>query len=201
MSDDWVSPWWQGSCLPDRWSVCGISVPSLSVWHTFALEQLENRYIFGLDADRDDAASLLLVASRDRAGGRRLMLAPNHRARQLRKMYRRIKKIPWDDLHDACTEYVETCIRQADSWTPGETPGTAPRPYGSPLPFRIVSTLCQVYGYSREDAWNEQFALASLYHDAHSENAGRISLLTPQAQEIEDNWDTVEDAEVAMDTT
>ena len=191
MREDWISPWWQASCLPQWWRVAGVRVPSLSVWHVFVLEQLANRFVYGMPADRDDVASLLLVASRDRAGFRRLMLAPNHRERELRKMHRQITDQDWDDLNSSCEEYVQTCVRHADAWTSTEGNNTPPRPYGSPLSFRLVATLCGVMNYECEQAWNESFALAVAYHDTNAEAGGQMNLLDTLSQELEDIFEAV----------
>ena len=78
---DWISPWWQAACLPERWRVCGVDVPSLTVWHGYALENIGNRFVLAGDVppDKDDCASLLMFAMGDMDHGRRLMYSDGRR--------------------------------------------------------------------------------------------------------------------------
>ena len=185
MRADWVSPWWQAVLLPDRWDVCGFTVPSLSVWHVFALENIGNGYILKGDPDIDDAASLLLYARTDMAGGRRLMLAEYHRARSMRRVFRRLRRQKWDDVHAACSEYVAVCMRHG---TRMSQPGSTPTPAGAPEPWAIVATLCRL-GESYADAWNTPYAVGRAMMDA-SDEAGGKAVMTPAyyGEEMVDHW-------------
>ena len=180
---DWVSPWWQAAVLPDRWQVGGVSVPALSVWHTFALEQVGNRFLLSLPADRDDAASLLMFARCDYRGGRRLILRPHHRARAMARIGRKVLRVPWPDMLAACRDYVDTCTRATSRWQRGDS-----KPCAVPYQWHIVHRLCADYGYTLDAAWNAPYALARALYDAGAEAAGDDSLLSVGAQEMEDNW-------------
>lgn len=187
MQDDWVSPWWQAVLLPESWDVCGISVPSLTVWHTFALENIANLYMLDIPAHpptRDDAYSLLTVASLDMKGGRRLMTGPRFMARRLRWIKRKLRKVELDDLDAACTEYVSTCMRTASMWNDGNAGTLA----GVPYQFGIVRVLCDEWGMTVEAAWNRPYALARSEAMASAEFHGGGSVMTRGAQEMEDNW-------------
>ena len=93
MLPDWISTWWQAACLPELWDVCGVSVPSLSLWHTFALENIGNRYLCpGKPPTKDDATSLLIFAKQDRAGGLRLLHSADYRALWTRRIVWAIRK-------------------------------------------------------------------------------------------------------------
>lgn len=180
---DWVSPWWQAAVLPDRWSICGVSVPALSVWHTFALEQVGNRFLLSLPADRDDAASLLMFARCDYRGGRRIILRQHHRMRLMARIGRKVQRVPWPEMHAACTDYVESCTRATSRWQRGDT-----KPCAVPYQWHIVHRLCADYGYTLDAAWNAPYALARCLYDAGAEAAGDDSILSVRAQEMEDNW-------------
>ena len=121
MKADWISPWWQAALLPDEWDVCGVIVPSLSVWHTFALENIGNQYLCGGACDKDDAASLLMFASLDMQDGRQLLMPHRQflRRRHLKKMWRRLRKKKWDNIDAACDEYVKSCMRTVSRWSKG----------------------------------------------------------------------------------
>ena len=184
MRDDWVSPWWQAVNLPALWDVCGVSAPSLSVWHTFALENIGNPYLCGGRPDQDSAASLLLFARLDMAGGQRLIAGPCYRARQMHRMYRRLRKVDPADLDAACREYVETCTRAASRFN-AKSGG---KPCAVPYQFHIVRRLA-LSGMTFEQAWNTPYALARCYYDAAAEADGDDSIMTAAAQEMEDNWE------------
>ena len=181
----YVSPWWQAILLPDRWDVAGVSVPSLSVWHVFALDQIGNAYARGFPPTRDDAAALLLFAERDLAGGRRLMLGRFRRTRAMRRMHRLLRKIPWPDLHAACRDYVETCGRVPSR---GEKAGEPALPAKCPGEWHIIRRLCMDFGMGLEEAWNTPYALARCLNDVSAEANGDRSLLNETEQEIEDEW-------------
>lgn len=187
MREDWISPWWQAMLLPERWDVCGVSVPSLSVWHTFALENVGNLYILGDPAQlptRDDAYSLLLLARLDMASGRRLMTMPHYRGRQLRRLARKLKRVPWEELDDACRDYVETCTRSAERWNKG-----GGRPAAVPYQFSLVRCLCADWGMDKEGAWNTPYAVARSQSNATAEFNGDDSIMGIAAQEMSDNWE------------
>jgi len=182
---DWVSPWWQAACLPKRWDVCGVSVPSLSVWHTFALENLGNGYLCGGRGDMDDAACLLLIASGDMAEGRKLVdvSRPLYRQRQQHSMFRRLSKLEPADVAAACGEYAETCMREARRWKKKDGGGVVA---GAPYQFHVVHALCAGYQMGLDDAWNTSYAYARMLYDARAEANGNASIATIAAEALAD---------------
>jgi hypothetical protein len=176
MRADWISPWWQAACLPDWWDVCGVKCPALTVWHTFALEQIGNPYLCGGPVDHDAAAALLLFARHERAGGRKLMLMPHYRARQMRRMFRMLRGIPGDEIHAACSEYVEVCTRGISRWRKNGS-----KPAAVPYQWHMVARI-------GDRAWDMPYAYARAVCDALAEQAGDDSIMTLAAQEMEDNW-------------
>jgi len=184
MRPDWVSPWWQAVALPDSWDVCGVAVPALSVWHTFALENIGNPYMCGGAADKNAAASLLMFARHDYQGGRRLLQMPNHRGRQARRVYRKLRGLSMDDIHAACTEYVQTCQRGVSRWQSG-----GGKPCAVPYQWHIVYRLSGGDPAKLDGAWNMPYAVARCLCDAAAEQNGDASIMSVAAQEMEDNWD------------
>jgi hypothetical protein len=176
MRGDWVSPWWQAAVLPERFRVGPVRAPALTVWHEFALGEIRNPYMVGGTVTINDIAGLLLIVSRDRAAGRRLILGPNHRAREQRRMMRRLRRYPFERLHAACEDYVTTCTRGASRWRKG-----GEKPCAVPYAWHIVARL-------GERAWEMPYAVARCLCDALAEQNGDDSLLSPAAQEMEDNW-------------
>jgi len=182
MRDDWISPWWQAACLPASWDVCGVKCPPLTVWHTFALENIGNSYLVGGPVGKDAASSLLLFAKHDRAGGRKLILMPRFREREMQRMYRRLKDQDADMVHAACTEYVASCMRGASRWQK-----CGWKPYAVPYQWHIVARL-------GDAAWDMPYAEARCRCDALAEASGDDSIMSVRAQEMEDNWADYEKA-------
>jgi len=185
MRADWISPFWQAALLPPRWNVAGFRLGPLTVWHSYALEQIGNAYLCGAPADRDAAASLLLFASLDYAAGRRLMLDAPFRQRQLLRMFRRLRRIPWPALDAACSEYVTTCMRAASR----SRAGSALAPERVPAQWHLVRLLSGADPARLEAAWNTPYATGRALFDAWSEaEKGDDSLLPAISQELRDNW-------------
>jgi hypothetical protein len=181
---DWVSPWWQAELLPDRWDVCGFVLPSLSVWHTFALENVGNKYLTSGQADRNDAACLLLLCGRNRKHGRRLMLNPDLLNREMARVARRIRKMGWQSVNIACLDYVSSCLRTPGHWTKSDTTG---KRVAAPYQFHIVRKLCMEYGYTAERAWDTEYARARCMYDASGEASGfDESLMSPEHERIDE---------------
>ena len=177
----YVNPWWQATLLPDKWSVGGVVVNSLSLWHVFALDNIGNKYATGGACDRNDAAGLLLFAQTDMAGGRRLMLSPFHRARQMRRMHRKLKRLDWVDLHTACIDYTESCLRRPDHFSEG-----GGKPVAAPYCWHLVLTLTDHCGATLDRAWNTPYAAARCYRDVWAESQGDTTLASEAAQEAMD---------------
>lgn len=180
-SEAWVSPWWQAACLPSLWDVAGIKVPSLSVWHTFALESIGNPYLCeGGMPDRDAAASLLLFASRGRDAGRKLVLVERERERAVRDICRDLRG-EWSDIDAACREYVNTCLRAPRRWQKKETTG---KPYHAPYQWHLVRLLSRFMPY--QAAWDFPYSEARCIFDAQAEADGDESLMSPAQQQKDD---------------
>ena len=180
---DWVSPWFEAACLPDRWDVAGIEVDALTIWHTFALERGGNRFIVGGDPpDRDDAASLLIVAERNHAAGRRLMLDDRYRGKAQSRMHNRIKGIEWMPLLSACYDYTGACLRTLDRFAGDGSPAAVP------YQFHILRVICAEWGYTMPAAWDVPYSLARHYYDASAEAAGDKKLMSEDVQHITDTW-------------
>lgn len=186
MLKDWVSPWWQAALLPDRWVVCGIEVRPISVWHMFALENLQNHYICGGGCDRDDAAELLAVSRLDWESGRRLFADRSYQRRQLRDVCREIAEIKWPAVDAECVSYVAQCTRTAHAWS-AKTEGT-PQMAGGPCEWHLLSFLTQGNPTSLADAWNMPYAVARCLYDAYAESRGWCHLMKPEYQRMEENW-------------
>lgn len=185
MRADWISPWWQAVCLPDTWDVCGVIVPPLSVWHTFALENIGNAYLCGGPVDKDSAASLLLFAQHDYQGGRRLMIEAKFRTRAIRRMHKVLRKLPEQQVHDACTEYVDVCMRTPSRFHES----TGGKPCAVPYQWHIVVRLSGGDPARMESVWNMPYSRARCLYDAMAEQNGDGSIMSARAQEMEDNWD------------
>lgn len=186
MRTDWVSPWWQAALLPELWDVCGYRVPSLTVWHVYALRNVGNGYVRGsVGCDRDDAASLLLFASRDYRGGRALMLKPMERKAAILKAVKRLKRIEWKELDAACADYVTTCMRTADRFGSGEHG----KPNGVPEAWHLVRLLSNSDPTKLDAAWNTPYAVACALMDSNCEANGDKTIMYDRAQEMHDNWD------------
>lgn len=183
MSDAWISPWWQAVVLPP-WNVCGVSVPSLTVWHTFALENIGNGYLCGGPCFKDDAASLLIFASHDFAGGRRIVLDDRYRYKQKKKMYRRLRKLAPEYIGRACQEYVESCTRTASRYKSGPNSRSA----SVPFQWHVVQLMSRGDPCKLEDAWNTTWTVARCLYDAYAEGQGDDKILDVDMQEMEDNW-------------
>lgn len=187
MLDGWVSPWWQAMCLPRKWNICGTHINALSCWHTFALENIGNRYLIGGNPTRDDAMSLLLFVRGGWKAGLRIMRGPNHRAMMMRRMYQRVRKMEWAELDMACREFVETCMRSPRRWSPKDkTPGNA----SVPPQVHLVRVLVADYHMTEEQAWDTPYAYARMLYDAHAESNGDTSICSIHAEAVADELES-----------
>lgn len=183
MSDGYITPWWQAALLPDRWDVCGIAVRAMSVWHYYALEQLNNAYVCGGIHDRDAAASLLLICGRDRDETRALYLRSRARAKALSRIHKAIKPIKFAELDSACTDYCLACTRVPEHVRPG-LPGdnTSGKLLSAPVALHIVLCLCDHYQMTEAQAWNHPYADARCKYDTWRESMGDESLASAGTQ-------------------
>jgi len=189
--DLYVSPWWQASLVPPVWDVAGVRVRALSLWHTFALEQIGNAYVCGGVCDRDAAAALLLFAQLDRAGGRALMLRPLYRARAMRSMHKRLARVPVEGLHNACMDYVRTCLRAPDHKEPIND-GQRGKAASAPYQWHIVLTLTSRCGMTVDEAWDYPYSEARCLHDVYAETRGDDTLSDDRLQRAIDDWPQTE---------
>ena len=179
---EWCSPWWQAACLPERWDVAGVACRSLTVWHVFTLESLGNAFITGGRCDRDAAASLLIVAQTDRAGGRLLMLDERAKAKAIRRILRTIWRIDDVTLYRACADYVLSCTHTARRWQSNKEGGGLAAPYQ----WHLVRTLCRDYRMTVDEAWSTPYAYARCLYDAAAEAGGDESLMKPNHQQLDE---------------
>lgn len=179
MSDGYITPWWQAALLPDRWDICGVEVRAMSVWHLYALENLNNVYVCGGIHDRDAAASLLLICGRDMGQTRSLYLRPHARAKTLAAIHKTVKPIPWDELDAACTDYCLTCMRVPEHLRPVDCSG---KPLKAPYQWHIVLCLCDQYNMTIDQAWNLPYAKARCTFDVYQESRGDESLASETIQ-------------------
>jgi len=191
MSDGYITPWWQAALLPDKWDICGVEVRAMSVWHLYALENLNNAYVCGGVHDRDAAASLLLICSRERDrrpwrftwGLRDLYLRPHARARALARIHKTVKNIPWPELDAACTDYCLTCMRVPEHLREGKP---SDKPVGkllsAPIFWHIILCLCDQYQKTEAEAWNTPYARARCMYDVWREATGDESLASEGTQ-------------------
>lgn len=178
-ADGYVSPWWQAMLLPDRWDLCGIEVRAMSVWHTFALENLGNAYIYGGVCDKDAASSLIMFCQRDWMEGRALFLRPVYRARALRGIYKTVSRMTFPNLDAAIRVYVQACNRTPDHKHPEDGSGKSG---AAPYQWHVVSVLCSRYGMSEAQAWNCPYARARCLYDTFQETRGDDSLADDRLQ-------------------
>lgn len=184
MRKDWITPWWQAALLPEVWDVAGFHIPSLSVWHVYALRNVLNGYALKLDVtDRDDATSLILIASNDYRDGKRLFLDPCRRERETTALCAKLFKLDWAPLDSACRDYVKSCIRTADRWHYND-----PKPAGVPEAWHLVYSLTNGNPSLVEQAWNTPYAVACCMYDAKAEQAGDDTIRSAAAQEMTDTW-------------
>ena len=180
MSDGYVNPWWQSVLLPDKWDVCGVEILTMSVWHSYALHNLKNPYVYGGARNQDAAANLLLFCQRDFSGGRRLYLDPNARTDAITAINKRILSLKFDELDVACEDYCLACTRTPEHSRPtGKDKG---KPMSAPAHWHIVLCLCDHYGKTESEAWNTHYAKARCAYDTWRESKGDESLVSVDLQ-------------------
>lgn len=160
---------------------CGV----LSVWHVFALHSESNQYVAGGSCDRDAAAGLLLFASLDYAQGRRLFSAPLFRARQMRRIMRRLKRAEWTDIDAAVCDYLAACSRvPGHKQVVSSAKGTASRQCAAPICWALVDFLSAGNPDKICSAWNTPYAVAKCLFDARRDISGDDDTLETQEEEI-----------------
>ena len=190
-----VSVWWQAALLPDSWDVCGVDVPSLTLWHKFVLDNTGNHYFGGI-CTKDDAAALLIFAQHDYRGGHRLMLDTRYRLKCMGKMHKRIKSVPFlPTLHGACLDYVRSCTQTARRWNASRRVANPNADVASAEEFFILNRICHDYQMTQEQGWNTPYALARCLYDAGAVNRGDDSLMKPWEQKLDDDMYIAQEAE------
>lgn len=195
---EWISPWWQAALLPDRWTVCGVDLFSLSLWHTFALENLGNHYLVGGPCDRDDAAALIAVCRLNHADGRTLLASPQFQKKQLATAGSTVLNMPWETVDSECVGYVAQCTRTLSRW---QKKGGGGHPSAVPYQWHLLSVLSGNDPARMEAAWNTPYAVARCLYDATAEAHGDTSLMTVESQKMEDDWPDIiaADAKAAIE--
>ena len=179
-----VPSWLQCALLPDRWNVSSVSVAALSVWHHFVLGAVGNPYLWGGDPTVEDAAELLLYCSLDYAHGKRLFSHPFYRARCVRRVARRLRKMAFADVDTQARYYVKSCLRTPQHvQVVSSSSGATTKPAKSPLDWVLVQFLCAGNPDKITAAWDTPFATARCLFDAHRDIAGECDSLEDQDQE------------------
>ena len=180
----YASPWLQTLLLPRLWDVCGILVKPLSVWHVYVLQTSGNPYIKGGDVDLDSATEVLLYASSTLQEGRRLYWEPHYRAKRRKRIVNKIRRLEWDNIHAAISEYVAACCR-----TPGhkEKIATPNDPAGKPMAAPPAWVYAEYFSRTDpkqiDDAFNMQFSLAACLFDAGRNVRGEDDSLISEEDE------------------
>ena len=185
-----VSSWLQAALLPERWDVCGIICPSVSVWHSFMLSQCENKYLCGGETSRDDAAELLMYCSGGHAHGRRLFLSTAHRRATMRNIARRLRRLSQADIDRAVLDYLGTCLRRPEHKRPEPDPkaGVVPRAAAAPMGWVLADFLSR--SMPLNEAWDTPYAVACCLFDAHRDIKGEVTTLESIEEEIRfDEWE------------
>jgi len=183
----YVSPWWQASVLPSRWDVCGIILPSLSVWHIWALENtppgIGSPYVCGGAAPTvDDAAAVLTVAAYSRdAWLRDMQWSEKRRAKARRLVYKAIARNGAKGALAAVHEYVTCCMR-----TPAHdyADNAKMRAARGPWTWHIVVALSGGDPARMAAVWDMPYAMAKCTLDIMRERqpGGDDSLAGPKRQ-------------------
>lgn len=184
----YIGPWMQAALLPRTWDVCGVIVPPLSVWHVYILRRSGNSYItYETMPDMDSAAELLMYASLDIAGARRLYTDPKFRAKRMRTIHKKLRRMNWDDVEAACFEYVRACMR-----TPGHREvvssnkaGGKPKSVKASAPTEWILAECISGGdpAKMDDAFNSQYSVAVCMFDARRNVSGDDDTLISDSEE------------------
>ena len=179
-----VPSWLQCALLPDRWNVSGASCSALTVWHHFVLGAVGNPYLWGGNPALEDAAELLLYCSTGYLNGKRLFSHPFYRARQVRRVARKIRRRPSADVDAEVRYYVASCLRTPQHVRVVATSGGGVPKYAkSPIDWALVQFLCLGNPDKIVAAWDTPYATAQCLFDSHRDINGECDSLEDQAQE------------------
>lgn len=153
----------------------------MSCWHVYALEQLDNHYAFGgVGATSDDACAMLLMCGTDFSGGTELMTKPRRAERMTRAIYRKVKHIPFVELHTACLDYSTTCRDMPEVW---RREGGSGKSMGGNHTWHVVVSLMSM-GFSEDDAWNMTYTKARCYFDISREASGGCEIMSDRTRAL-----------------
>lgn len=185
-----VSEWWQALVLPERWSVCGVSVRALSVWHLYALEQTGNAFVNGGDITMNDVASLLLVCRTDYRSGRNLFVDPAEVKCQSTKMFKALRGKKDHDAILEAMDFFATCTESPRRWTDeSKTNGIS-----APACRHIVLCLTNQYNFDHVAAWNHAYSDARCMYETWREREGDTSLVSAYQRKLIDEAERIKDA-------
>lgn len=187
MSVSYVSPWWQAAMMPPRWNVAGVMCGPLSVWHTYALEQLGNPYAIGGACTRADGVALLALCGCDMDAGRRIIMRTGARARSILRVNIRTATRSDDAIHAACLDYVRSCDYTARRW---QKSAAGSKGAAAPYQYHIVHAMCRDYNMLTQNAWDMPYAVARCQYDAAAEARGDDSLMRDEYMRMEDEMAT-----------
>ena len=184
----YVSPWLQAVLLPRLWDVCGVTLPPLSLWHRYILRVSGNPYLGRGEASKDAAVEVLLYCSLDMAGGQRMYNGFYFRRKRTNYILRKIKKLTFEEIDAAVSEYVQACCRvPAHSYKeakPGEAKG---KPVAAPHEWVLAEYAAGGDPAKLEPAFNTPFAKVMCMFDAHRNiNGDDDNLMDVQAEERTD---------------
>jgi len=169
-------------CLPKCWGVCGVSVRALSCWHLYALEQLGNAYAFdGEGATRDDAAAMLMLCQSDWKTGSRLMWDTKAASKAMARIYRATRKTPFDDLHNACLDYSNSCRELPEVWHQQAKGGG--KFMGGNHVWHVVVWLMST-GLTEAQAWDMPYTRARCYFDVSREASGGCEIMSDRQRAL-----------------
>jgi hypothetical protein len=185
-----VSPWWVASLMPDRWSVCGVSVHALSVWHLHALEENGNAFLCGGDITIDDVASLLMICRHDHQTGRALMMDESGVLRESKKITASLFGMDERDAIHQASDYVLQCLTAPDRWYDDKKS----KGLSAPLSYHIVLCLCGEYRMSIDDAWNAPYVRARAMYEVWREKEGDDKLVSRDQQLLIDEANRIKES-------
>jgi len=183
MEEQWISPFWQAFSQPAQSRVCGLRVSPLTVWHVFALEQIDNTYMVGGVLDVGDALQLLTVATQTRDQFLRSFHNPSKRRRIVERCRRAMIRAAWKRKTSAvlqCKEYVDQSMRVAGRWIKKEA-----KPCAVPHALHILAAAIR-FGVPYEKAWDMPYCTARAMFDVLAERNGDDSIQTAAAQQLDE---------------
>lgn len=185
----YISPWLQAALIPQRWDVCGIICPPLTVWAHYVLRTSRNAYMTGgANPSKDAAAEVLLYASRTHAEGAALYWQDRKRVKALRQLHKQLAPQAVEDVDKAVAEYVFECLRAPThevilASTKRDT--VKSEPVKAPLEWVIVEYLTGGDPAKLEAAWNTGFSAALCLFDAGRDARGADNSLISEQRERE----------------